>query len=159
MLRGTHGAHGPIDGPSPDERAVAVRRMCNGCRQGLRHATAHNQSHAGHSFFFTCLATAPRARLPREGVSETSSDFALVLAPRPHLVLLEEPRLMGEHDRLYAIAEVELLKNVRDVRLHGGLADVELVPDLRVREAASHQAKDISFAITELVELLGRSRT
>ena len=74
-------------------------------------------------------------------------------------VLLEDPRLVREHDRLYAIAQVELLKDVRDVRLDGGLADVELVPDLCVREAASHQAKDVSFAITELVKLLGRSRT
>ena len=49
------------------------------------------------------------------------------------VVLLEEPRLVGEHDRLYAVAQVELLKDMRDVGLDGGLADVELVPDLRVR--------------------------
>jgi hypothetical protein len=70
------------------------------------------------------------AELPR--LHERSSDFALVLTARLHVVLLEEPGLMGEHDRLHAVAEVELLKDVRDVRLDGGLADVELVPDLRV---------------------------
>ena len=82
-----------------------------------------------------------------------------LLTARKQVVLLEESCLVGEHDRLYAVAEVELLKDVRDVRLDGGFADVELVSDLRVRQAASHQAKDVSFAITELVELLGRSRT
>jgi hypothetical protein len=83
----------------------------------------------------------------------------LAFDSRPYVVLLEESRLVREHDRLHAVAQVELLKDVRDVRLDGGFADVKLVPDLRVREAASHQAKDVSFAITELVELLGRSRT
>jgi hypothetical protein len=66
------------------------------------------------------------------GAGETSSDFALVLTARRQVVLLEEPCLVGEHDRLYAVAEAELLKDVCDVRLDGGLADVELVPDLRV---------------------------
>jgi hypothetical protein len=75
---------------------------------------------------------------PGEGASETSSDFALVLTGRRRVVLLEGPRLVREHDRLYAVAQVELLKDVRDVSLDGGLADVELVADLRVRQAASH---------------------
>jgi hypothetical protein len=70
------------------------------------------------------------------------------------VVLLEEPRLVREHDRLRAVTEVEFLKDVRDVRLDGGLADGELVSDLRVRKATSQQAKD-SFAITELVEFRG----
>jgi hypothetical protein len=55
--------------------------------------------------------------------------------------------------RLHAVAEIQLLKDVRDVRLDGGLSDVELVPDFGVREAASHQAKDVSFALTEFVEI------
>jgi hypothetical protein len=54
MLRGTHGAHGHIDKPSPTSRAEAVQRMCNGWGQSLRHATAHNESHAGYSSVFAC---------------------------------------------------------------------------------------------------------
>jgi hypothetical protein len=34
--------------------------------------------------------------------------------------------LIGEHDCLDAVAEVQLLEDVRDVRLDGGVADVEL---------------------------------
>jgi hypothetical protein len=107
--------------------------------------------------FFACLTT--RRRL----VCHSDSARLIRICSRPDCSPPGGPtrraRLMGEHDRLYAVAEVELLEDVRDVGLDGGLADVELVPDLRVREAASHQAKDVSFAITELVELLWRSRT
>ena len=35
-------------------------------------------------------------------------------------VRLEDPRLVGQHDRLDAVAEVELLEDVRDVCLDGG---------------------------------------
>jgi hypothetical protein len=65
---------------------------------------------------------------------------------------------MGEHDRLDAVAEVELLEDVRDMCLDGRLADVELLCDLPVGKAASHQAKDLSFALAELVELRRRRR-
>ena len=40
--------------------------------------------------------------------------------------VLEEPAPVGEHDRLHAVAQIELLEDVRDVRLHGRLADEEL---------------------------------
>ena len=53
---------------------------------------------------------------------------------------------------------LELLKDVSDVSLDGRLADVELVRDLRVGEAADHQAKDVSFALTELLEFRRRIR-
>src|SRR5689334_13629442 len=43
---------------------------------------------------------------------------------------VEEPRLVCEDDGLDTVAEAELLKNVRDVRLDGRLADVELSTDL-----------------------------
>ena len=43
---------------------------------------------------------------------------------------LEEPRLVCEYDGLDAVAEAELLEDVRDVRLGGRLADVELLTDL-----------------------------
>jgi hypothetical protein len=43
---------------------------------------------------------------------------------------LEEPRLVCEYDGLDAVAEAELGEDVRDVRLDGRLADVELLTDL-----------------------------
>jgi hypothetical protein len=49
-------------------------------------------------------------------------------------VTIEQSRLVGEHDRLDAVADLELLKDVRDVRLDRGLADVELASDLAVRK-------------------------
>jgi hypothetical protein len=45
------------------------------------------------------------------------------------------------------------------VRLHGRVADVELAPDLRVRQAAGDQAKHIELTLGELLELRWRSRT
>jgi hypothetical protein len=38
----------------------------------------------------------------------------------------ERSLLVGGGDRLYAVTQVELLEDVGDVGLHGGLADVEL---------------------------------
>ena len=55
-------------------------------------------------------------------------------------IRLDEARLVREHDCLHAVADPELLKNVRDVSLDGGLADVELVSDLSIRAAGDHQA-------------------
>jgi hypothetical protein len=72
---------------------------------------------------------------------------------------LDESRLVGEHHRLHAVAKVELLQDVRDVGLHGRVADVELLSDLGVRESACDQAEDVSFPLGELVELGRRSRS
>ncbi len=41
----------------------------------------------------------------------------------------EEARLVGEHDRLDAVTEVELLEDVRDVGLDCRVAGVELLAD------------------------------
>ena len=60
---------------------------------------------------------------------------------------------MREHDCLDAVAEVELLEDVRDVRLDGRVADVELLADLGVREAAGDQTKDVQLALGQLAEL------
>jgi hypothetical protein len=51
-----------------------------------------------------------------------------------------EPGLVGQHDRLDAIAETELLEDVGDVGLDGGLADVQLFADLRVGQAGRSRA-------------------
>jgi hypothetical protein len=60
-------------------------------------------------------------------------------------VRLEEACLVGKHDGLDAVAEVELLQDVGDVCLDGGVADVELSRDLPVRQAAGDQAEDFLF--------------
>jgi hypothetical protein len=64
--------------------------------------------------------------------------------------------LVREDDRLYAIAQVELLEDVGDVRLDGGLADVELLGDLSVGESVGDEPEDLQLARGELVEFLGR---
>ena len=59
-------------------------------------------------------------------------------------VSLEQARLVGEHDSLHAVAEAELLEDVRDVCLDGRLADVQLSADLPVREAARAGREDVA---------------
>src|SRR5829696_4179484 len=71
---------------------------------------------------------------------------------------LEEPGLVGEYDRLNAVAKAELLEDVGDVGLHRCLADVELLADLGVGEAAGNQAEDVELTLRQLVELSGRRR-
>ena len=50
--------------------------------------------------------------------------------------LYEEVRLVCQHDCLDAVTEAQLLEDVRDVCLDGGVGDVELLADLCVGEAA-----------------------
>src|SRR3954468_5378938 len=66
-----------------------------------------------------------------------------------------EACLVGEDDGLDAVAEVELLEDVSDVRLDGGVTDEQLLGDLGVGEAACDQLEDFEFALVEVVQLLG----
>src|SRR6187455_2094650 len=75
---------------------------------------------------------------------------------RAQCIRFEETSLVCEDDGLHAVAEPELLKDMSDVSLDGGLADEELVRDLRVRETVDHQTKDVVLAATEFLELRGR---
>lgn len=68
------------------------------------------------------------------------------------LLRLEEAGLVRQDDRLHPVAEVKLLQDMGDVRLDGRLADVELLPDLRVGEALCNQAQDVALAARQLVE-------
>src|SRR4051794_2574401 len=77
------------------------------------------------------------------------------MAYRPRSTV-EESGLVREHDCLDAVAEVELLEDVRDVCLDGRVADVELLADLDVREAAGDQAKHVELAPGQSVELRRR---
>jgi hypothetical protein len=62
-----------------------------------------------------------------------SASWALIAPASALHIDLEYPRLVGKHDGLDAVAEVELLEDVRDVRLDRRFADVELFCDLPVR--------------------------
>jgi hypothetical protein len=59
---------------------------------------------------------------------------------------------MGQHDRLDAVAEIQLLQDVRDVGLDRCVADVELLCDLRIRVALRDQPQDLPLAVGQLVE-------
>ena len=71
----------------------------------------------------------------------------------PPALRVEEPGLVGEHHGLHTVAEAELLEDVGDVRLHRGLADVELGADLRVGQPAGDQAEHLHLALGQLVEV------
>ena len=68
----------------------------------------------------------------------------------------DETGLVGEDDRLHAVAQVELLEDASDVGLHGSVADDELGGDLGVGEAARDQGEDLELAAGELLEAGGR---
>jgi hypothetical protein len=53
---------------------------------------------------------------------------------------------------LDAVAKVELLEDVRDVGLDGGVADVELLADLGVREAAADEPEHVEQRSDERVD-------
>src|SRR6266545_3818202 len=71
-----------------------------------------------------------------QGCVTKSASRALVASVLPLHVRLEDPRLVGEHDCLDAVPEVELLEDVRDMCLDRRFADVELLRDLPVRKTA-----------------------
>lgn len=67
-------------------------------------------------------------------------------------VRVEETGPVGEHDRLRAVAETELLEHVRHMGLHGCLADVQLVPDLCVGEPVGEKTEDSLLPGRELAK-------
>src|SRR3954469_17219037 len=67
---------------------------------------------------------------------------------------VEDARLVREYDGLDAVAQVELLQDVGDVRLDRRVADVQLRADLGVGKAARDQAQDLAFPRSELFDLL-----
>jgi signal transduction histidine kinase len=81
--------------------------------------------------------------LERAGVTLTSD---LVLSGN------DESGLVGEHDRLHAVAQAELGQDARDVRLDRVLGEDQLGCDLGVGEPARDKAKDLDLALCELGE-------
>ena len=65
----------------------------------------------------------------------------------------DDPRLVGEHDELRPVAQVELEQQVRDVRLHGRLGEHEALGDLAVRQALGDELQDLALALGELAHL------
>src|SRR6185437_1392214 len=72
------------------------------------------------------------------------------------LVPAEQPGLVGEYDRLYPVTQAKLLQDVRDVRLHGRLADEQRAADLRIGQAGGDQPEDLEFPFGELAQFLRR---
>ena len=64
----------------------------------------------------------------------------------------DDAGLVGEHDRLDAVAEAELHQDARDVRLHRRLRDEERLRDLGVREAARDQAEHLELARGQVLQ-------
>src|SRR5690242_16488573 len=92
-------------------------------------------------------------RAPRTIVRDPRGPDSRVLSSALSRVgaFLVEPGLVYEYDRLHAVAEAELLEDVRDVGLYGRLADVELLTDLCVGQAAGDKQKDVLLSCGELV--------
>ena len=64
----------------------------------------------------------------------------------------DEPGAVGEHDRLHAVAEPELLEDVPHVGAHGGIRDEEPRRDLAVRISLADQREDLALRRCEPVE-------
>ena len=58
---------------------------------------------------------------------------------------LDEPGLIGQHDRLDPVTEIELLQDVSDVRLRSVLADDEFRGDLLIRETSGDESEYLSL--------------
>src|SRR3954449_9338852 len=74
---------------------------------------------------------------------------ALAGSPR-----LDEPRLVGEHDELRAVARMELEHRPAHVGLGGCRTHDESVGDLAVRESYGDEAHPLALARGELLEPL-----
>jgi hypothetical protein len=60
--------------------------------------------------------------------------------------------LACQHHELDAVAQVQLLQDVHNVCLHGGLADEEPPADFRVRQAVRDQPEHVLLACGEVGE-------
>src|SRR5207248_2357217 len=69
-------------------------------------------------------------------------------------VLLEDAAVVDVERGLRAVGELELTEDVRDVRLHGPLADPERRRDLLVRPTACHELQDLPLACGEVAVAL-----
>jgi hypothetical protein len=68
---------------------------------------------------------------------------------------VDEAGFVGKDDGLGAVVEVEFGVDSGGVGLDGGVADVEVVGDVGVREAAGDEAQDFELAWSEVGERRG----
>src|SRR6185312_17404568 len=75
----------------------------------------------------------------------------------PRRLLLDEPGARAERGRLGPVAQLELLQDLPDMQLDRDLCEIELTPDLLVRQADGQALHDIELTAGEggqrLVEL------
>src|SRR3954454_22707193 len=69
---------------------------------------------------------------------------------------LEETALVGEHDGLCAVPQLQLLEQPGDVGLDRGVADEQLAADLGVREPAGDQSEHVHLARGQRLDRLRR---
>ena len=116
-------------GVSPSQASSETILSRPGSRPRVHHRQRLPDGRRSHRVLLL-RAARPALNRPRPC---TPDETRTSLPPR---VQVDESSLVREHDRLYAVAKVELLEDVRDVRLDGRLADVELAcrsPRSRVR--------------------------
>src|SRR5579864_5052480 len=65
-----------------------------------------------------------------------------------------QARFVREDDRLDPISQLQLVEQMRHVRLDGGLADMEALGDLEIGEAARDLAENLELALCQRFELL-----
>ena len=75
--------------------------------------------------------------------------LAAGLAGRRRSSGLDQPGLVGEHDRRDPVTQPELREHAREVRLHGRLAHDEGIGDLRVRQPAGGEHEDLALPLRQ----------
>src|SRR5882762_508442 len=93
------------------------------------------------------------ATVPSSGTTalyETTTARARSSRELANRVLLQEAAVVDVQRGLRAVGELELAEDVRDVCLHGALADPQRRGDLLVRAAARHELQDLALARGEV---------
>ena len=103
------------------------------------------RAHGATDLAWQTARTNERAQAVYDRVGATRDDrwldYSLTVEPGR-----DDAGLVGEHDRLHAVAHAELHQHARDVRLDGRLRDHELLGDLRVRHPARDQREHLELA-------------
>src|SRR4029077_4975598 len=66
---------------------------------------------------------------------------------------LDQPDLVGEDHRLNAVAEPQLVEQMRNMRLYRGVADLQLASDLWVGHAWRQETNRHLLAVGEAIEV------
>ena len=99
--------------------------------------------------------TAVRFTFGRATTDADLAEAADALSPscRPtRLRRRDQPALVGEHDRLYAVAQAELHQDPGDVGLHGVLGDEQRLGDLGVGQAARDLPQHLGLTFGQPVD-------